>query len=62
MDQKKSYTYRNTWASAKLDRIIVTVPKGQKDVIRQYAIAHGESLSGYIVKCIYKDMSGKSGE
>ena len=52
--------YRNTWISEKLDRINLTVPKGQKDAIKAYAEAHGESVNGFINRAITDAMAQES--
>lgn len=38
------------------DRINLTVPKGQKEIIKAYAEAHGESVNGFIQRAIAKAM------
>lgn len=42
------------WNDNNLERLYVTVKKGQKDIIKQVAESKGESLNGYIVKAIQK--------
>lgn len=44
--------YRNTWIAEKLDRINLTVPKGQKEAIKAHAEARGESVNGFIGRAI----------
>ena len=34
----------------------VRVPKGQKDIIKSYAEAHGESLNGFVVRAVNEAM------
>lgn len=46
----------NRYMNKAYDRINLTVPKGQKDIIKAYAEAHGESLNGFIQKAIAKTM------
>jgi uncharacterized protein (DUF1778 family) len=48
--------YRNSWIAEKLDRINLTVPKGQKDTIKAHAEAHGESVNGFINRAITETM------
>ena len=42
--------------SENYDRINLTVPKGQKDVIRAHAEARGESVNGFIGRAIDETM------
>lgn len=47
---------KNRWIKEKLDRVNLTVPKGQKELIRDHAQAHGESVSGFINRAIREAM------
>lgn len=49
--------YKNSWISAKLDRINLTVPKGKKDIIKQHAESHGESVNAFINRAIDSTIS-----
>ena len=40
------------WNESNLDRLYITVPKGQKDIIKTIAETKGESLNSYINKAI----------
>ena len=51
MENKKS-AYRNSWIAEKLDRINLTVPKGQKDSIKKHAESQGESVNAFINRAI----------
>jgi uncharacterized protein (DUF1778 family) len=53
---KTSAAVKNRYNNKAYDRINLTVPKGQKDIIKAYAEAHGESLNGFIQKAIAKAM------
>jgi uncharacterized protein (DUF1778 family) len=53
---KTSAAVKNRYNNKAYDRINLTVPKGQKEVIKAYAEAHGESLNGFIQKAIAKAM------
>lgn len=44
--------YKNHWLKEKLDRINLTVPKGQKEQIQHHASAHGESVTSFINRAI----------
>lgn len=53
---KTSAAVKNKWNDKAYDRINLTVPKGQKDVIKEFAEANGESVNGYINRLIFSDM------
>ncbi len=42
----------NKYVKANYDRINVTMPKGQKDIIKAHAEAQGESVNQYIITSI----------
>ena len=42
--------------NTRMDQIAIRVPKGDRDRYKQYAEAHGESLTGMIVRLIEKEM------
>ena len=42
----------NKYVKANYDRINVTMPKGEKEVIQECAAAHGESVNSFIVRSI----------
>lgn len=48
--------YRNSWIAEKLDRINLTVPKGQKDTIKAHAEARSESVNAFINRAIMEAM------
>ena len=48
--------YKNNWIAEKLDRINLTVPKGQKDQIKAHAEACGESVNAFINRAIDEAM------
>ena len=52
--------YRNTWIAEKLDRINLTVPKGQKEIIKAHADAQGESVNAFINRAIGETMKRDS--
>ena len=43
---------QNKWIAKAYDRINLTVPKGQKDLIQAHAEAQGESTNGFINRVI----------
>lgn len=53
---KTSAAVKNRWNEKAYDRINLTVPKGEKEIIRAYAEANGESVNGYINRLIAEDM------
>lgn len=42
----------NKYIDKAYDRINLTVPKGEKDVIRAFAESRGESVNGFIYRAI----------
>ena len=50
--KKASMKYK----SEKRERIIVELPKGEKDLIQAHAEAHGESTNGFINRAISETM------
>lgn len=38
------------------DKVLVRLPKGQKEIIQAYAEAHGESVNGFINRAIIEAM------
>ena len=53
--------YKNQWQKEKLDRINLTVPKGQKDIIQAHAAQRGESVNGFIGRAITETMERDGG-
>lgn len=53
---KTSTATKNAWNAKAYDQLRVIVHKGQKDQIKAYAEANGESLNGYINRLIAEDM------
>ena len=53
----------NKYVKANYDRVNVTMPKGQKEVIKAHAAARGASVNGFIVRAISEAMErdGKGG-
>ena len=46
----------NKYVANNYDRVLVTMPKGQKDLIKSHAEAHGESVNGFINRAISEVM------
>jgi uncharacterized protein (DUF1778 family) len=57
---KTSAASKNKWMTKAYDRINLTVPKGDKDRIREFAEKRGESVNGFIQKAIYRAMELES--
>ena len=51
---------KNKYNAENYERISLSVPKGEKDRIREHAESMGESVNGYINRLIEEDM--KKGE
>lgn len=51
----------NKYVKANYDRINVTLPKGEKEVIQGYAAATGESVNGFIVRAVRERIERDSG-
>lgn len=54
---KASTKAQNKYISKAYDRINLTVPKGQKDVIKAHADGLGESVNGFIQRAIDETMT-----
>ena len=48
--------YNNQFIKQAYDRINLTVPRGQKDIIQAHAQAQGESVNGFIGRAISETM------
>ena len=69
MGGKTSAKSKNEWIAKAYDRINLTLPKGQKDIIKAHAESQGESVNGFISRAIENQMflvlsnsTGKSGD
>ena len=49
---KASTRASRKWNENNLDRLSITVPKGQKAAIAEHAQARGESLNGFVNRAI----------
>jgi uncharacterized protein (DUF1778 family) len=49
---KKQQACVNRYIDKSYDRINLTIPKGQKELIKAHADAHGESINGFIQRAI----------
>lgn len=59
MEEKKfdKIAYNNQFNANAYDRINLTIPKGQRDVIKAHSESLGESVNGYIWRLIKEDMA-----
>lgn len=53
---KTSAAVKNRWNDKAYDRINLTVPKGQKSIIREHAEKQGEKVNGFIQRAIKETM------
>ena len=53
---KASTKAQNKYIAKTYDRINLTVPKGQKEVIQAHAQERGESVNGFISRAIQEQM------
>lgn len=51
-EKKSRTTYKNQWARENQDKILLALPKGQKEVIKAHAGKRGESVNGFIGRAI----------
>lgn len=56
MGGRASAASKNKWIAKAYDRINLTVPKGQKDILKDHAAARGESVNAFIGRAIREAM------
>ena len=56
MGGKTSAKSKNDWIAKAYDRINLTLPKGQKDIIKSHAEGRGESVNAFINRAIDSQM------
>lgn len=54
--------WQNDYIQKTYDRINLTVPKGDKEKIKNHADARGESVNGFIARAISEQMKRDAGE
>ena len=52
---------KNKYNAKAYDRVALQVKKGRKDIIKQHAEQHGESLNGFINRAIDETMERDKG-
>lgn len=57
-DKKADSEYKNNHQREKYDRVAVLLPLGEKNRLKERL--GGQSINGYIVELINKDMEGKN--
>lgn len=55
-DKFDKISYNNKYNAAKYDSLRITVPKGAKEIIREHAESHGESINGFVNRAINETM------
>ena len=55
-DNVRRNEYQNEYIQNTYDRINLTVPKGQKEIIQAHAKANGESVNAFIGRAIAEAM------
>lgn len=58
--ENKKSEYRNAWIAEKLDRVNLTMPKGEKEAVKAHAEARGESVNSFINRAIKEAMERES--
>ena len=59
-EKKDAIAYNNKWISKTYDRINLTIPKGQKEVIQAEARRRGESVNNFIWQLIQAELEMNS--
>ena len=52
MGGKASAASKNAWNARNYDRVNLTMPKGQKDLIKAHAEAQGKSVNSFINEAV----------
>lgn len=53
---------QNKWIAKAYDRVNLTLPKGQKEVVQAHAAAQGESVNGFINRAITETIERDGGK
>lgn len=56
MAEANNQTKRTAKYHSKFDKIRIMVPKGEKAKIQEYAEAHGESMTSFILRLVHDAM------
>lgn len=57
-----STEYKNNWQKDHVDRVNLTMPKGQKEIIKAHATSRGESVNGFINRVIAEAIEREQAE
>ena len=57
-----STEYKNNWQKDHVDRVNLTMPKGQKEIIKAHAASRGESVNGFINRVIAEAIEREQAE
>lgn len=55
-EKSKIQASKDKYLKEKVDAFKLYFPKGQKDIVKNYAKSQGKSLNSYIIELIDKDM------
>lgn len=55
---KASTRAKNKYNTANYDNLRIIVPKGKKDIIKEFAASKGESINGFVNRAIDEAMKG----
>lgn len=55
-ETKRKAKWQNDYIAKAYDRINLTVPKGEKDMIKTHAEKHGESVNAFVWRAIRETM------
>lgn len=58
---KKQQASVNKYVKNNYDRVLITMAKGKKDTIKAHADAQGESVNGFINRCIDETIEREGG-
>lgn len=50
----------NAYNQENYDRVTIMLPKGEREKLKAYCTAHGESMNAYLLRLIHADMKGAS--
>lgn len=50
----------NRYIAKAYDRVNLTIPKGEKETIKAFAEAHGESVNAFILRAVKEAMARES--
>ena len=57
---KTSSAVKNKWNAKNYDRIVLVVPKGEKEIIKSAAEQEGKSVNAYILEAVHDKMNQKN--